>query len=116
MMVYLKPDTSEAGRLDTKYRLQSIAGVQVARFFSKEDAIEKLKSQMQHHAALLDNLRENPMPDAFEVIIEPTARNGEELSFLAERKAPRIGPKKWPAPPIKVANSISPESSNPEAS
>ena len=85
MMVYLKPDTSEAGRLDTKFRLQSIAGVQLARFISKNDAIEKLKSQMQHHAALLDNLKENPMPDAFEVIIEPTARNSEELSFLAER-------------------------------
>lgn len=85
MMVYLKPDTSEAGRLDTKYRLQSISGVQLARFYSKEEAIAKLKSQMQHHASLLDNLRENPMPDAFELIIEPTARNSEELSFLAER-------------------------------
>ena len=85
MMVYLKPETSDAGRLDTKYRLQSIAGVQEARFISKDEAMAKLKQQMAHHAALLDNLKENPLPDAFEVILQPTARNSTELSFLAER-------------------------------
>ncbi len=85
MMVYLKPDTSEAGRLDTKFRLQGIAGVQSATFISKKEAMAKLKSQMQHHTALLDNLKENPLPDAFEITIEPSARNSTELDFLAER-------------------------------
>ncbi len=85
MMVYLKPGTSEAGRLDTKYKLQSISGVQDARFIPKTEAMEKLKNQMQHHAALLENLKENPLPDAFEVYFQPTARNSEALSFLAER-------------------------------
>jgi cell division transport system permease protein len=85
MMVYLKPDTSEAGRMDTKYRLQSIAGVQEARFIPKKEAIEILKTQMKHHSALLDNLKENPLPDAFEVYFQPTSHNSEALSFLAER-------------------------------
>ncbi|MGD9009668.1 MAG: permease-like cell division protein FtsX [Desulfobacteraceae bacterium] len=85
MMVYLKPDTSEAGRLDTKFRLQGIAGVQSAAFISKTEAMAKLKSQMQHHTSLLDNLKENPLPDAFEITIEPTARSSTELDFLAER-------------------------------
>lgn len=85
MMVYLKSGTSEAGRLDTKFRLQGIAGVHSATFISKEEAMDKLKSQMQHHAALLDNLKENPLPDAFEITIEPSARNSTELDFLAER-------------------------------
>ncbi len=85
MMVYLKPDTSDAGRLDTKYRLQSIAGVQETRFISKEEAMQKLKQQMVHYSALLDNLKENPLPDAFEVTVKPMARNSTELSFLAER-------------------------------
>lgn len=87
MMVYLKPDTSEAGRLDTKYRLQSIAGVQEARFISRQEAIEKLKTQMQNHASLLDNLKDNPLPDAFEVYLESSARNSDELAFLSERIA-----------------------------
>lgn len=85
MMVYLKPDTSDAGRLDTKYRLQSIAGVQETRFISKQEAMRKLKQQMAHYSALLDNLKENPLPDAFEVTVKPMARNSTELSFLAER-------------------------------
>ena len=85
MMVYLKPGTSEAGRLDTKFRLQGIAGVQNATFISNEEAMAKLKSQMQHHTALLDNLKENPLPNAFEITIEPSARNSTELDFLAER-------------------------------
>lgn len=85
MMVYLKSDTSEAGRLDTKFRLQGIAGIHSATFISKNDAMAKLKSQMQHHTSLLDNLKENPLPDAFEITIEPTARNITELDFLAER-------------------------------
>ena len=85
MMVYLKPDTSEAGRLDTKFKLQSISSVQEARFISKNEAMEKLKGQMAHHAALLDNLKENPLPDAFEVSLKPSAQKSEELAFLAER-------------------------------
>ncbi len=85
MMVYLKPDTSEAGRLDTKYKLQSISGVQEARFIPKTEAMEKLRTQMETHSALLENLKENPLPDAFEVYFQPTARNSEALSFLAER-------------------------------
>lgn len=87
MMVYLKSDTSEAGRLDTKYRLQSIAGVQEANFISRKNGLAKLKDQMKHHAALLDNLKNNPLPDAFEITISPESRNSTELEFLAERIA-----------------------------
>jgi cell division transport system permease protein len=85
MMVYLKPDTSEAGRLDTKYKLQSIASIQEARFVSSTEAMDKLKRQMAHHAALLDNLKKNPLPDAFELSLRPEAQNSSELAFLAER-------------------------------
>ncbi len=85
MMVYLNPGTSEAGRLDTKYRLQGIAGVQAANYVSRQEAMAKLKAQMKNHAALLDNLKKNPLPDAFEVTLKSSARNITELEFLAER-------------------------------
>jgi cell division transport system permease protein len=87
MMVYLNPDSSEAGYLDTQSRLQGIAGVRSVTFVSKEEALVRLKSQMQHHTALLDNLKENPLPDAFEITIESSLRNSTELDFLAERIA-----------------------------
>jgi cell division transport system permease protein len=85
MMVYLDANASEPERLDTKFRLQAIAGVQEAIYISKEEALTRLKAQMQHHSALLENLKENPLPDAFEITLQPSARNSEELRFLAER-------------------------------
>jgi len=84
MMVYLAPDTSEAARLDTKFRLQAIADVQEAHYISKEEALARLKGQMQQHASLLENLHDNPLPEAFEVILQPGARDSESMRFLAE--------------------------------
>ncbi|MFZ1985663.1 MAG: permease-like cell division protein FtsX [Desulfatitalea sp.] len=85
MMVYLKPGIAEAERLDIKFRLQGIAGVQEALYISKDEAMNRLKSQMQHHSALLENLKENPLPEAFEISLQPSTHNSEELRFLAER-------------------------------
>ncbi|MBR9979394.1 MAG: permease-like cell division protein FtsX [Desulfatitalea sp.] len=85
MMVYLDPEVSETGRIETKSRLQAIAGVQEAHYISREDALERLRGQMQHHAALLDNLRDNPLPEAFEVTLQAGARDSDTLQFLAER-------------------------------
>lgn len=85
VMVYLKTDTSEAGRLDTKYRLQQISGIVDAAYISKKDAMTRLKGQMAHNSALLENLKTNPLPDAFEITVDPTLRNSTELAFLSER-------------------------------
>lgn len=85
LMVYLTPDLSEAARLDTRFRLQAVDGVREARYVSKEDALARLKEQMKHHSALLDNLKSNPLPDSFEVLLEPRVRTSDALQFLAER-------------------------------
>lgn len=84
-MVYLKADISETARLDTKFRLRSIAGVEEPNFISRDDAMTRLKEQMKHHTALLENLKKNPLPDAYEITLRPENRNSEELAFLAER-------------------------------
>ena len=85
VMVYLKTDTSEAGRLDTKYRLQQISGIVDAAYISKKDAMARLERQMAHHSGLLENLKTNPLPDAFEITVDPALRNSTELAFLSER-------------------------------
>jgi len=85
VMVYLKSDTSAAGRLDTKYRLQQISGIVEAVYISKADAMARLKGQMAQHSALLDNLKTNPLPDAFEITVDPALRNSTDLAFLSER-------------------------------
>ncbi|MEE4112920.1 MAG: permease-like cell division protein FtsX [Desulfobacteraceae bacterium] len=84
-MVYLAPGTSEAQRLDTRYRLQTIAGIQSIRFISKEDALKLMKERMQRQTSLLDNLRENPLPDAFEVTLVTESNSPEKIEFLAQR-------------------------------
>lgn len=85
IMVYLEPGTTEAQRLDTRYRLQTIAGIQNIRFVSKTDAMNLMKTRMQRQASLLDNLRENPLPDAFEVTMATEANSPEKIEFLAQR-------------------------------
>ncbi|MDA8140985.1 MAG: permease-like cell division protein FtsX [Desulfobacteraceae bacterium] len=87
MMVYLKPDTSEAARLDTQFKLQAIGGVQEVVFVSRQDAMARLKEQMQRHLALLENLKENPLPDAFELTLKSDTRSSAELRLLSERIA-----------------------------
>ena len=85
IMVYLTPETSEAQRLDTRYRLQTIAGIQSIRFISKTDALALMKDRMQRQTSLLDNLRENPLPDAFEVTQVTESNSPEKIEFLAQR-------------------------------
>lgn len=85
IMVYLTPDTSEAQRLDTRYRLQSISGIEKIRFISKDEALRLLKKRMPRQASLLDNLRENPLPDAFEVTLVSGSNSPEKIEFLAQR-------------------------------
>ena len=85
IMVYLEPETSEAQRLDTRYRLQTIAGIQSIRFISKADALELMKARMQRQTSLLDNMRENPLPDAFEVTLVTESNSPEKIEFLAQR-------------------------------
>jgi cell division transport system permease protein len=85
IMVYLEPGTSEAQRLDTRYRLQTIAGIQDIRFISREDALVLMKERMRRQTSLLDNLRENPLPDAFEVTLVTDSNSPEKVEFLAQR-------------------------------
>ena len=85
IMVYLAPQTSETQRLDTRYRLQTIAGIQSIRFISKDEALALMKQRMQRQSSLLDNLRDNPLPDAFEVSLITESNSPEKIEFLAQR-------------------------------
>ncbi len=85
MMIYLKPQTTEAARLDTRYRISRIDGVKSINFVSKEEALSRLKQQMPGRAGLLEDLPNNPLPDAFEVTIVPGNRAEAEIELIAQR-------------------------------
>ena len=85
IMVYLKEEPDRRGPDDIQQAIESIAGVQQAVFISKAEALKLLKAQMHRQASLFQDLKENPLPDAFEVRIIPSAQSQEAVEMLADR-------------------------------
>ena len=83
IMVYLESDLDKAQRHAIETRIKKLYGVQAARFIPKETALEQLRAQMQRQSAILDGLDQNPLPDAFEVQMIPTASTWEKAEDLA---------------------------------
>jgi cell division transport system permease protein len=83
MMVYLKADTNEAMRKDIEGKLLQMPGVVEVGFTSKEAALETLKAQMVHQKSLLEGLRGNPLPDAFEIRLSSVSEKDRNLESMA---------------------------------
>ncbi len=85
IMVYLEDGLDQTRHQAIATRLKGLYGVQEARFISKHAALERLRDQMPRQSAILDGLGQNPLPDAFEVQMIPTARTWEKAEDLARR-------------------------------
>ncbi len=85
IMAYLKPGVPEKKISDIGKQIQLTAGVREVRFISRKEAMERLKAQMKEQASLFDNLKENPLPDAFEIQIAESFQKWENFEALAER-------------------------------
>lgn len=83
VLVYLKPEATEANRLDLNYLIQKIDGVEETRFISKEKALVFLKDKMKHQSSILENLPTNPLPDAFEIRVKSSSQDMKEIEALA---------------------------------
>ena len=83
IMVYLKGDTAAAEVPNLQRMLGGLYGVSVVRFISKDEALKNLKEQLSHQASLLDNLKQNPLPDAFEIRLTPESQNWQKVEKLA---------------------------------
>ena len=85
VLVYLEPQATEANLLDLRYQIQQMENVQEIQFISKGIALKRLKDQMRHHSSLLENLKKNPLPDAFEIRIIDASHELEKVAALAEK-------------------------------
>jgi cell division transport system permease protein len=85
IMVYLKPNSSELKVADIKRKIEGMKGVNNVRFISNIEALERLKNQMKRQSSLLDDLQENPLPDAFEVRLTDDFQNQDKVETLAAR-------------------------------
>ena len=85
IMAYLKPDTPETKIPELKQKIQHMEGIRNVRFISKNEAFQELKKQMKRQSSLFENLRENPLPDAFEIRLKASFQNQEKVEMLATR-------------------------------
>lgn len=85
IMAYLKPDTPETKIPELKRKIQRMDGIRNARFISKNEAFQQLKKQMRRQSSLFENLKENPLPDAFEIRLKASFQNQEKVEMLATK-------------------------------
>lgn len=85
IMVYLKDGSTEAQSQDTTYLIQGFDGVQKVEFISRAQALSEFKTQLKHQASLLDGLRENPLPDSFEVELKKGAVRLNQIESIADQ-------------------------------
>ncbi|MFZ0613523.1 MAG: permease-like cell division protein FtsX, partial [Desulfobacterales bacterium] len=83
IMVYLKDGVVESEVVRLQKMLRDLEGVEAAPYVSRKEALAQLREQLPQQTFLLDNLRQNPLPDAFEVHLLPDARTAETIEKLA---------------------------------
>lgn len=85
IMVYLKANTVEAKVPDIKKKFEAMYGVAEAVFIPKEEALKRLKKQIKGQISLLEDLKENPLPDAFEVRMIPSSQSWKKVENLSDK-------------------------------
>ena len=83
IMAYLQEGLNTADRSTLKVRMESLYGVQQADFVPKDQALERLRTQMGRQTSILDNLDSNPLPDAFEIQMIAASQSWDKVEQLA---------------------------------
>ena len=89
VMAYLQPEMSAADFSSVEKSIREFSRVNETRFISKDDALALLRKQLNRQDSLLDNLEENPLPDAFEIRVASVSGGGlpdlEQIESLARQ-------------------------------
>ena len=85
IMAYLTPDITKESLLEIEKKINGMYGVAEARFISKTEALALLKDQLKRQSSLLSDLKENPLPDAFEIRMRASSQSSETIEELAIR-------------------------------
>jgi cell division transport system permease protein len=83
IMVYLESNTPASEIPALQKKLSGVYGIEAVNYIAKEDALKLMRVQMKRQSSLLDNLKENPLPDAFEVRMTPATQNWDRLEKIA---------------------------------
>ena len=85
IMAYLMPAIPADEISSLRNKMQAMYGIKSVRFISKTAALSQMKRQMRHQSSLLDDLRENPLPDAFELQLVPSLKHWERIEKIADQ-------------------------------
>ena len=83
VMAYLQDGLTPTDHQHLKVRIENLYGVQQAAFISKDDALQRLRLQMGRQASIVENLDQNPLPDAYEIKMIAASQSWEKVEQLA---------------------------------
>ncbi len=83
--VYLKDGLTDQEKDYLVTRLKAEAAVRKATFQSRAEALALLRKELRGQEALLDGLGENPLPDSYELTIDPAYAATEKMDALSKR-------------------------------
>lgn len=86
---YLSPDAGESMALDAKKSIEHYQGVDSVAYVPRGEGLAWLKDQVGTQSSLLDDLQENPLPDALEIKPSGDTEGVEAIERLAEKIADR---------------------------
>lgn len=85
VQVYATDENDDAENELLMGELQNLSGVTNIEYITKADALESLKERWGDNAYLLDNLRDNPLPNSFMVYVD-----GKDSAALVAESAPTM--------------------------
>jgi cell division transport system permease protein len=85
--VYLDEGLPEQEKGVLLTRLKAEPGVRKATFLSKAEALSLLKQELKGQETLLEGLGENPLPDSYELTIDPRFAIDGKMETLVDRIA-----------------------------
>lgn len=85
IMAYLESGLPSSAIPVLEERIGQFDRVGTVRYIPRDVALAQLKDQMGRHSSLLENLRENPLPDSFEVRLKPGTQTAEHIETVARR-------------------------------
>ena len=84
VQVYLERELSLADRQKVEQQIRQAREVRDFRFISRDEALEIFKSQLRGQASIVADLKENPLPDAFELQLIPEYQDPKQIEMLAD--------------------------------
>ncbi|MBW1616911.1 MAG: ABC transporter permease [Deltaproteobacteria bacterium] len=86
IMIYLKQGNSEKYFLNIESEISKIKGVEGINFISKEKALNNFKTAADSYAFLFDSFEKNPLPDAYQIMVNPAYISGDIKSIVEKLK------------------------------